>query len=357
MTETTPEPQNPPPAQAAPAAARPENPKKGMEEYFNKALLFAGFLVWFGFAWSIFPIEVTILIGVVVFIATVFYTLFPGVKKFHQQLWFQNSWITLVLFLLILPGSILLAFQVEKRSAAVGNTPTPTVTVQSTAVSQAQATPTLAPTVTLTPTTAPEATATPEPTASAEPILSLSLPVIQSFGFEDEQELDPWISVPNNKFGREISGRYAHTGNQSQALILAIQGRDSGEYGGVGLNDKTYKTFNERSVASAEAWVMVPETPQSAGKEFYMLMVGISYSRDGEYLQTSSREIKLKPGKWIRIFWGAAYSAVLYDQDGKPVNRFLSPDRELTEFYITVWCSQPYSGLVYFDDLTFYAEE
>ncbi len=184
-----------------------------------------------------------------------------------------------------------------------------------------------------------------------------AFPVIETFGFEGEAVTKPWASIPNGKYGLQISAERAHSGKQSLAMIFDSGGMQTGDFGGVVLTQSVYSKFREKTVAAAEGWMLVPETDQSEGKTFTALMTGVSYDKDGNYLQASSKRLTVEPGKWTRIAWEGAYTTVHYDMNNEPMTRFEAKNRLLHEIYLDVWCDQSYSGLVFFDDITFFAEE
>jgi hypothetical protein len=194
-----------------------------------------------------------------------------------------------------------------------------------------------------------------------------ALEKVYSFDFEeieDPTDISPWYSLPDSKTHTLLvshAPELSCSGEKSLRLKLNIQpfATDPNEYGGIAVTEKVYPALTSRTVNAAEAWILVPESEQAQNSNLQAHIMAYTFDRNGGYIGLYSEDVELKPGAWTPVFWGGAYT-VYVDAKNLPFEveteslAFISNDRKMHEFYLTVWSDAPYSGSIYFDDIVMY---
>lgn len=185
----------------------------------------------------------------------------------------------------------------------------------------------------------------------------IPLSIVQYYDFESYQDstnTKPWHVIPDEKSHQLIlSDEEAHSGKSSLRLKVSIQPlyTDQYEYGGIGIFRSTAQVLEKSQVIAGSAWVLIPAGEAVQNNEMFAHIIGYVYDEES-YMGVYSEDVKLTPGVWTPIFWGATYTTEFQDFT------FLSSDRKLNEFYISVWDdSKSYDGSIYFDDIVLYTCE
>lgn len=187
----------------------------------------------------------------------------------------------------------------------------------------------------------------------------IPLKVMEHFDFEDVQDtkdVGPWRPVPTTKSHELfVSTDQSHSGQASLRLKFdTIQPITQGneEHGGLGLLADNYPRLESERLVAASAWVLLPRSEHVQDNDLHTHVIGYTSLSQDDYMGVYSQDLKLVPGEWTPVFWGAAYQAEFRDSS------FVSSDNRFLELYLTIWDEVgPYDGSIYIDEITLYTNE
>jgi len=191
-------------------------------------------------------------------------------------------------------------------------------------------------------------------------ITDIPLRVSYRYDFEEVKNLEdtaPWRPpVFGNAPKLRVSDqkRFARSGRNSLHLQVDLkpfkEGKEN-EFTGVYATDLGFS-----GVRAISAKVLVPDIEKARGKEFLFEMFTVQYDLQGKRFELYARPQGLVPGIWSPVFLGTFYSIWSGSwSENEDCKLGIVKDRVDT-LHFRVRCYQDYSGPLYIDDITIYAE-